>query len=851
MVEKHRSKWTDEDKKKVNLDNVAKYILYKTLDKNMFAKIKTCTTAKEIWEKLTQLCEDNDQTKENKLTVAIQKFDNAKMKPGKTLAEFDERFSGIIIELISLGKYYSNSEISLKAMRALTREWDVKTIVMRESKDLNKLELHDLFADLKAYEFELGIRNEEEPSTSQQMKALAATTVTLPVEESTKSEKSTSEESSSESKNEKVECLMAKEDQESTDEMVFDFNSDEFTREDLVTALRDMVNEFKRLSQQLNEAKTAKQNLENKLNLSSCSQQKEVDNLRKPVGDITGLGYGTNECNTSGGSTQPLLEKDSLKPIKFVRSSMVYEHGKTEDQGTQNVTKKKELEESIWFLDSGCSRHMTGNKDILSEIVNYRGPTITSGDNSIKVELWVKVTPLSFRNSYALLKPQLLWHKQLNHLNFKSIATISRLKLVSGLPNIDFAKNRICNACQLGKQVRSTFKSRGRNSSARCLELLHMDLFGPILVTSLGGKKYTLVVIDDFSRFTWVTFLNSKDQTTDQLIKLLKRLQNERSEANDRIRSDRETEFLNQFLSSYLEDHGIKHELSAARSPQQNGVAERRNRTLKEAARTMLAEYSISQRFWAEAINTVCYTQNRSMINKNHEKTTYEISTGKQPEVGYFRIFGCKCFIHINGKTHLTAFDVKADNGIFLGYSAVSKAYRAYNQRTLTVEESIHIVFDKSSICHNNSSNSIHDLINNLDATNLEASSDDEVDLRKTGGNISKENSTAQEQTQQVHELEDNQQTQNTQIEEALEQEEEIIQPTELNPYGPCLQWIKDHPLELVIGNLTAPLRTRNQMINKFMHAAFVSQIEPKKIDDALLDTNWIEAMQEELNQFE
>ncbi|XP_075479462.1 uncharacterized protein LOC142520349 [Primulina tabacum] len=121
MVEKHRSEWTTEDQKKANLDNVAKDILYKTLDKKMFAKIKTCTTAKEIWEKLTQLCEDKDQTKENKLTVAIQKFDNAKMKPGETLTEFEERFSSIIIKLIFLGKEYSNREIALKVMRALPR----------------------------------------------------------------------------------------------------------------------------------------------------------------------------------------------------------------------------------------------------------------------------------------------------------------------------------------------------------------------------------------------------------------------------------------------------------------------------------------------------------------------------------------------------------------------------------------------------------------------------------------------------------------------------------------------------------------------------------------------------------
>ncbi|XP_073138713.1 uncharacterized protein [Henckelia pumila] len=186
MVEKPRMEWNNEDKKKANLDNVAKDMLYKTLDKNMFSKIKACSTAKEIWEKLTQLCEGNDQTKENKLTVAIQMFDNVKMKPGETMTEFDERFSNIICELIALGKIYTNHEIALKVMRALPREWDVNTIAMRESKELNKLELHDLFADLKAYEFELGIRTEEEPSASNPTKALMTTILSQPIEDTTK-----------------------------------------------------------------------------------------------------------------------------------------------------------------------------------------------------------------------------------------------------------------------------------------------------------------------------------------------------------------------------------------------------------------------------------------------------------------------------------------------------------------------------------------------------------------------------------------------------------------------------------------------------------------------------------------
>ncbi|XP_073130813.1 uncharacterized protein [Henckelia pumila] len=130
-IEKPRIEWITEDKKKANMDNVAKDILYKTLDKNIFSKIKTCKTGKEIWEKLIQLCEGNEQTKENKLSVATQKFDNIKMRPGESMTEFDERVSSIVIELNGLGKTYPNREVILKVIRGLPKEWDVKTMAMR------------------------------------------------------------------------------------------------------------------------------------------------------------------------------------------------------------------------------------------------------------------------------------------------------------------------------------------------------------------------------------------------------------------------------------------------------------------------------------------------------------------------------------------------------------------------------------------------------------------------------------------------------------------------------------------------------------------------------------------------
>ena len=195
-----------------------------------------------------------------------------------------------------------------------------------------------------------------------------------------------------------------------------------------------------------------------------------------------------------------------------------------------------------------------------------------------------------------------------------------------------------------------------------------MDLFEASTLSS-GGSKYGLVVIDDYSRFTWVLFLRTKDKTRESLIKLIQKIELESSTKVKMIRSDRGTEFLNQGMTEFCETKGIIHQTSAARTPQQNGVAERKNRTLKEAARAMLAESSLTERSWAEAVNTACYVQNRVLINKHRQKTPYELYYKRKPNVEHLHIFGCKCYVSNNGKERLSTFQPKADEAVFLGYS--------------------------------------------------------------------------------------------------------------------------------------------------------------------------------------
>ena len=163
------------------------------------------------------------------------------------------------------------------------------------------------------------------------------------------------------------------------------------------------------------------------------------------------------------------------------------------------------------------------------------------------------------------------------------------------------------------------------------------------------------------------------------------------------IRSDHGGEFQNEKFEKYCFENGIHHNFSAPRTPQQNGVVERKNRSLEEGARTLLNETNLPKYVWADAVSTVCYALNRLLLRPILKKTPYELYKGRKPNISHLRVFGCKCFVLNNGKESLGKFDAKADEAIFLGYSLNSKAYRVFNKRTLCVEESVHIVCDESN----------------------------------------------------------------------------------------------------------------------------------------------------------
>ncbi|MCH81752.1 copia-type polyprotein, partial [Trifolium medium] len=277
------------------------------------------------------------------------------------------------------------------------------------------------------------------------------------------------------------------------------------------------------------------------------------------------------------------------------------------------------------------------------------------------------------------------------HLNFKGLKTLQQKNMVKGLPKIEDS-NSVCSDCLTGKQHRESIPKTSNWKSARKLELIHSDICGPISPASNGNKRYLLTFIDDFSRKAWVYFLKDKSSAFDYFKKFRTMVEKECGEAIVCLRTDRGGEFNSHEFKDYCEENGIKRQLTAAYTPQQNGIAERKNRTIMEMVRSMLAGKDMPKMFWPEAVNWSIYVLNRSPAAALLDVTPEEAWSGIKSSVKHFKIFGCIAYSHVPD-AHRRKLDDKSVKCIFLGISEESKAYRLYNPTTQKIVISRDVVF--------------------------------------------------------------------------------------------------------------------------------------------------------------
>ncbi|GJU55421.1 retrovirus-related pol polyprotein from transposon TNT 1-94 [Tanacetum coccineum] len=474
----------------------------------------------------------------------------------------------------------------------------------------------------------------------------------------------------------------------------------------------------------------------------------------------------------------------------------------------------------LWYLDSECSKHMTGDRSQLTNFIHkFLGTVKFSNDQIAKI-------------------------------------------MGYGLPKLKFEKDHLCSACAMGKSKKQSHKPKSEDTNQEKLDLLYMDLCGPMHVASINGKKYILVIVDDYSRFTWVKFLASKDEAPDFITKFLKMIQVRLSAPVRNIRTKNGTEFVNQTLRSYYESVDTSHETSVARSPQQNGVVERQNCTLVEAARTMLIYVKALLFLWAEAVATACYTQKRSIIRRRHRKTPYELLHDRKPDLSYLHVYGALCYPN-NDSEDLGKLQAKADIGIFIGYAPKKKAYRLGFQFMTPATSSLGLVTNPipQQPCNPPPRDDCDHLFQPMFdeyfnpptivvSPVLVANAPRAVDLADSSVSTSIDQdapSTSIPSTQdQEHSLIDSQDS-------TSQGSSSNVRPIH-TPFESLGRWTKDHPIANVIGDPSRSVSTRKQLQTDAMWCyfdAFLTSVEPKNFKQAMTEPSWIDAMQEEIHEFE
>nr|GEX97933.1 retrovirus-related Pol polyprotein from transposon TNT 1-94 [Tanacetum cinerariifolium] len=510
---------------------------------------------------------------------------------------------------------------------------------------------------------------------------------------------------------------------------------------------------------------------------------------------------------------------------------------------TSSCNKNKEVEveehhtnlllyKNTKHMSSACSsKHMTRNQKLLINFVwkfmgtvrfgndlevafrrnacffrNIEGVDLLKGGRStnhytINIHDMASASPICLM-AHASSTKSWLWHQRLSHLNFDTIIDLAKNDLVSGLPKFKYHKEHLCPSCEQGKSKRASHPPKLVPNSRQRLHLLHMDLCGPMKITSIDGKRV-----------------------------------------------------------------GISHQMSSVRTPQQNGVVERRNWTLVEAARTMLIFSHASLFLWAKVIDPACFTQNRSIIHHHFNKTPYELINGRKTDISFLHVFGA-LYYPKNDREDIRKLGAKGNIGFFIGYSADSCAYRIYNRRAKKIMNTMNVSFDELSAMafeqrsskprlQSMTSGQISsglDLTYALPTITSQQPTEGELDLlfeAMYDDFIGGQPSFAQRTD--VDELNSQQQHAQQQGNQDHLQFETVDDNIPNTMFDGNTFWTKDYPLEQVTGEPSRPVLTRNQLRSDgdiCMYTLMVSFMETKNVKEAMTDPAWIESMYEELFQF-
>ncbi|GAU17358.1 hypothetical protein TSUD_232340 [Trifolium subterraneum] len=591
------------------------------------------------------------KVKKVKLQVLKRQFELLEMKNDETVAEYFTRVETLTNQMKNCGSTLSEEEMVEKVLRTLTHKFDHIVVTIEQTKDLSEIKMEDHQSTLEAHELKHGERNHGK---------------------------------------EDAQALFVK----------FKKYQDE-----------------KKKWQNKKGSKKGKESVEDK---SGSSKKEGGQKTKKDKSTIQFY-----NCNKYGHYAIECKAPKKKKSQDTEEEANVAQDGSTSEDDVKDdvsfmVTITDETAESmVWYFDTGCSNHMTGNKSILidfNKCLNTRiklanGNFIAAeGMGNVVIQriigkkaviekvLYVPVMKCNLMSVGQLLekgfkavfeatstedKDSDLWHRRYGHLNFKSLSMLNSKNMVLGLPSV-IAPVDTCTTCLLGKHPRSSFKSNLPMRSSEVLNVVHSDIYGPIDVLSTGGNKYFITFVDEYSRMIWLYHITAKSEAF-EVFKRFKTLVEKQSDKSIKVlRTDGGQEYTSKEFENYCKDQGIIHEVTAPYTPQHNGLAERRNRSILDMARSMVKQKGLPHRFWGEAVSTTVYILNRSPTKKLIDKVPEEVWSKCKPSVTHFKVFGSLSYKHVPDARR-KKLDDKSEPMVFVGYHRTG-VYRLYNPTSDKIE---------------------------------------------------------------------------------------------------------------------------------------------------------------------
>ena len=367
------------------------------------------------------------------------------------------------------------------------------------------------------------------------------------------------------------------------------------------------------------------------------------------------------------------IQKLTLKNVLFVPDM---------NHNLISVSQCTSMNKQVMFYDKTC------------KIISNDNKLIACGSRVGKLYYIDCTSPSHANVANAHCTPD-LWHRRLGHVCNGSLQKMVNQNLVRGLDNVKVNENEICHDCAAGKMHRSPFPIHDYSEPRKKFELIHSDVCGKLTPESVGGASYIVTFIDDATRYCWIYALKSKDEVFAKFKEWKIMIETQFETKIKNLKTDNGGEYCSNEFENFLKVHGIRHLKTIPKTPEQNGMAECKNRHLIETVRSMISDANVGKDLWGEAVTTANYIINRCYTRSLPNMTPYEALHGKKPSIGHLRVFGSRVHAHIP-KDERTKLDFKSRNAILVGYGDNVKGYRLYDPSTKKIFYSRDVIFDES-----------------------------------------------------------------------------------------------------------------------------------------------------------